>query len=112
MKIKTFLLVLVMQMLLALPLVAQEHFTSNELFINDIVAKPLKASTLNAKDGDTINDYQEERQFIDDYLKRINSNFSAGDLRVITDLINEQHFRFKILYKNIIVEDSLKDIKK
>ena len=94
-----------MQMLLALPLVAQEHFTSNELFINDIVAKPLKASTLNAKDGDTINDYQEERQFIDDYLKRINSNFSAGDLRVITDLINEQHFRFKILYKNIIVED-------
>ena len=94
-----------MQMLLALPLVAQEHFTSNELFINDIVVKPLKASTLNAKDGDTINDYQEERQFIDDYLKRINPNFSAGDLRVITDLINEQHFRFKILYKNIIVED-------
>ena len=56
----------------------------------------------NAKSGDTQDDYQQERQIIDDYLKRINPNFSAGDLRVITDLINEQHFRFKILYKNII----------
>ena len=99
MKTKKFLLLLVMQILVALPLVAQE------LFINDIVAKPLKVSTLNAKDGDTINDYQAERQFIDDYLKRINPNFSAGELKVTTDLIEEQHFRFKILYKNIIVED-------
>ena len=113
MKTKKFLLLLVMQMLLALPLVAQEDFIeleqelfmNSELFINDIVAKPLKVSTLNAKDGDTINDYQAERQFIDDYLKRINPNFSAGELKVTTDLIEEQHFRFKILYKNIIVED-------
>ena len=71
MKTKKFLLLLVMQILVALPLVAQE------LFINDIVAKPLKASTLNAKDCDTINDYQAERQLIDNYLKRINPNFSA-----------------------------------
>ena len=59
----------------------------------------------NAKSGDIQNDYQQERQIIDDYLKQINPNFSAGELRVITDLIEEQHFRFKILYKNIIVED-------
>ena len=90
MKIEKFLLILVMQMLLVLPLVAQG------LFINDIVAKPLKASMLDAKDGDTINDYQEERQLIDNYLKQINPNFSAGKLRVITDLIEEQHFRFGI----------------
>ena len=77
MKIEKFLLILVMQMLLVLPLVAQG------LFVNDIVAKPLKASMLDAKDGDTINDYQEERQFIDNYLKQINPNFSAGKLRVI-----------------------------
>ena len=99
MKTKVLFFILVMQMLVALPVVAQE------LFINDIVAKPLKASMLDAKDGDTINDYQEERQLIDNYLKQINPNFSAGKLRVITDLIEEQHFRFGILYKNIVVED-------
>ncbi|MBR4153852.1 MAG: hypothetical protein IKT96_00700, partial [Paludibacteraceae bacterium] len=71
MKIEKFLLILVMQMLCVLPLVAQG------LFINDIVVKP---SALNIKDGDIINDYQEERQLIDDYLKQINPNFSAGDV--------------------------------
>ena len=114
MKTKKFLLLVVMQILVVLPLVAQELYTElereifgepSELFINDIVAKPLKVSTLNAKDGDTINDYQVERQLIDNYLKQINTNFSAGELKVTTDLIEEQHFRFKILYKNIIVED-------
>ena len=87
-----------MQMLLVLPLVAQE------LFINDIVAKPLKASTLNAKDGDTINDYQEEHQLIDDYLKQINPNFSAGSVKVIVDLINQEHYRCNVFYKQIPVD--------
>ena len=99
MKTKKFLLLLVMQILVVLPSFSQE------LFIRDVIAKPLEMVSPNAKSGDTQDDYQVERQFIDDYLKRINPNFSAGDLRVITDLINEQHFRFKILYKNIIVED-------
>ena len=99
MKTKKFLLLLVMQILVVLPLFSQE------LFIRDVIAKPLEMVSPNAKSGDTQNDYQQERQIIDDYLKRINPNFLAGDLRVITDLINEQHFRFKILYKNIIVED-------
>ena len=99
MKTKKFLLLLVMQILVVLPLFSQE------LFIRDEIAKPLEMVSPNAKSGDTQNDYQQERQIIYDYLKRINPNFSAGDLRVITDLINEQHFRFKILYKNIIVED-------
>ena len=99
MKIKKFLLLLVMQMLLVLPSFSQE------LFIRDVIAKPSEMVSPNAKSGDTQDDYQQERQIIDDYLKRVNPNFSAGDLRVITDLINEQHFRFKILYKNIIVED-------
>ncbi len=112
MKTKKFLLLLVMQMLLALPLVAQEDFIeleqelfmNSEFFINDIVAKPIKASTLNAKDGDTINDYQVERQFIDNYMKQINPNFSAGNLRVLTDLINDQHLVFDVIYKQIPVD--------
>ena len=99
MKTKKFLLLLVKQILVVLPLFSQE------LFIRDVIAKPLEMVSPNPKSGDTQNDYQQERQIIDDYLKRINPNFLAGDLRVITDLINEQHFRFKILYKNIIVED-------
>jgi hypothetical protein len=113
MKIKKFLLLVVMQILVALPLVAQELYTEleremfgepSELFINDIVAKPIKASTLNARDGDSINDYQVERQFIDDYLKQINPNFSAGNLRVLTDLINDQHLVFDVIYKQIPVD--------
>ena len=98
MKTKQISLILVMQMLFALPVVAQG------LFINDIVAKPLKASTLDAKDGDTINDYLEERQFIDDYLKQINSGFSAGKLKVITGLVNDKHLRFEVIYKQIPVD--------
>ena len=99
MKTKKFLLLLVMQILVVLPLFSQE------LFIRDVIAKPLEMVSPNAKSGDTQNDYQQERQIIDDYLKRINPNFFAGELKVTNDLIEEQHFRFKILYKNIIVED-------
>ena len=98
MKIKRFLFVLVVEMLLALSLVAQE------LFINDIVAKPLKASALNAKCGDTINDYQEERQLVDNYLKQINPNFSTGKLRVIVAITPEEHLRFEVIYKQIPVD--------
>ena len=95
MKMKQFLLIFVMQMLCVLPLVAQG------LFINDIVVKP---SALNIKDGDIINDYQEERQLIDDYLKQINSGFSAGKLKVITGLVNDKHLRFEVIYKQIPVD--------
>ena len=98
MKTKVLFFILVMQMLVALPVVAQE------LFINDIVAKPLKASTLDAKDGDTINDYQEERQLIDNYLKQINPNFSVGKLRVIVAITPEEHLRFEVIYKKIPVD--------
>ena len=112
MKTKKFLLFLVMQMLLALPIVAQEDFIEqeqelfmdSEFFINDIVAKPLKASALNAKCGDIINDYQAERQFIDDYLKRINPNFSAGDLIVHVGLTQKKNFLFEVMYKEILVD--------
>ena len=92
------LLILVMQILLVLPSFSQE------LFIRDVIAKPSKMVSPNAKSGDTQNDYQQERQIIDDYLKQINPNFSAGELCVITDLVNEQHFRFDILYKNVIID--------
>ena len=113
MKTKKFLLLVVMQILVVLPLVAQELYTElereifgepSELFINDIVAKPIKASTLNAKDGDTINDYQVERQFIDNYMKQINPNFSAGNLRVIVAITPEEHLRFEVIYKQIPVD--------
>ena len=95
MKIEKFLLILVMQMLCVLPLVAQG------LFINDIVVKP---SALNIKDGDIINDYQEERQLIDDYLKQINPNFSAGDVKVSVAITPEEHLKFDIIYKQIPVD--------
>ena len=98
MKTKKFLLLVVMQILVVLPLIAQKHF------INDIVAKPLKASTLNAKDGDVINGYQQERQLIDDYLKQINPNFSAGEVKVIVDLIDKEHYRCNVFYKQIPVD--------
>ena len=98
MKSKNLFLILVMQMLLVLPLIAQEHF------INDIVAKPIKASTLNARDGDSINDYQAERQFIDDYLKQINPNFSTGKLTVRIGLTQKKNFLFEVLYRGIIVD--------
>ena len=112
MKTKKFLLFLVMQMLLALPIVAQEDFIEqeqelfmdSEFFINDIVAKPLKASALNAKGGDTINDYQEERQLVDNYLKQINPNFSAGDLIVHVGLSQKKNFLFEVMYKEILVD--------
>ena len=99
-----------MQMLVALPIVAQEDFIEqeqelfmdSEFFINDIVAKPLKASALDAKGGDAINDYQVERQFIDNYMKQINPNFSAGKLSVIVDLINEKHYRCNVFYKQTL----------
>ncbi len=113
MKIKKFLLLVVMQILVVLPLVAQELYTEleremfgepSELFINDIVAKPIKASTLNARDGDSINDYQVERQFIDNYMKQINPNFSAGDLNVSIAITPEEHLKFDIIYKQIPVD--------
>ena len=98
MKTKVLFFILVMQMLFALPVVAQR------LFINDIVAKPLKTSMLDAKDGDTINDYQEERQLIDNYLKQINPNFSAGDLIVHIGLTQKKDFLFEVMYKEILVD--------
>ena len=113
MKTKKFLLLVVMQILVVLPLVAQELYTEleremfgepSELFINDIVAKPIKASTLNARDGDSINAYQAERQFIDDYLKQINPNFSAGELKVHISLSQKKSFLFEVLYKDVIVD--------
>ena len=112
MKTKVLFFILVMQMLVALPIVAQELFTEqeqelfmdSEFFINDIVSKPLKASALNAKGGDTINDYQEERQLIDNYLKQINPNFSAGDLIVHIGLTQKKDFLFEVMYKEILVD--------
>ena len=98
MKNKSLLLILVMQILLVLPT------SSQELFIRDVVTKPSKMVSPKAKSSDTTNDYQQEREIIDNYLKQINPNFSANNLRVITDLINKQHFRFNIYYNNIIID--------
>ena len=77
---------------------------SQELFIRDVIAKPSEMMSPNAKSGDTQNTYTQEQQIIDDYLKQINPNFSANNLRVITDLINKQHFRFDIYYDNVIID--------
>ncbi len=98
MKRKSLFLLLAMQILFVLPSFSQE------LFIRDVIAKPSKMVSSNAKSGDTQNEYQQERQIIDDYLKQINPNFLTGELCVITDLINKQHFRFDIFYKNVIVD--------
>ncbi len=98
MKRTSLLLVLVMQILLVLPSFSQE------LFIRDVIAKPSEMVSPNAKSGDIQNDYQQERQIIDDYLKQINPNFSTGNLKIIIDSRNVKHFRFDILYNNIIVD--------
>ena len=92
------LLILVMQILLVLPSFSQE------LFIRDVIAKPSRIVSPNAKSGDTQNDYQQERQIIDDYLKQINPNFSAGELKVIVGLTKKEHYRFEVLYKGILVD--------
>lgn len=77
MKKANLLLILAIQILFVLPSFSQE------LFIRDVIAKPSKMVSPNAKSGDAQNDYQQERQIIDDYLKQINSNFSTGELSVI-----------------------------
>lgn len=100
MKKANLLLILAIQILFVLPSFSQE------LFIRDVIAKPSKMVSPNAKSGDAQNDYQQERQIIDDYLKQINSNFSTGELSVITDLIDKQHFKFDIIYKNVIVDEN------
>ena len=86
MKKTNLLLILAIQMLLVLPTFSQEFF------IRDVIAKPSKMVSPNAKSGDTQNDYQQERQIIDEYLKQINSNFSAGDIKIIIDSRNVKHF--------------------
>ena len=98
MKKKNLLLILAIQILFVLPSFSQE------LFIRDVIAKPSKMVSPNAKSGDTQNDYQQERQIIDDYLKQINPNFSAGELRVIVGLTKKEHYRFEVLYKGILVD--------
>ena len=98
MKRKSLFLLLAMQILFVLPSFSQE------LFIRDVIAKPSKMVSPNAKSGDTQNDYQQERQLIDDYLKQINPNFSAGELRVIVGLTKKEHYRFEVLYKGILVD--------
>ena len=97
MKTKKLLFLLVMQILIALPSFSQE------LFIRDVIAKPSKMVSSNAKSGETTNDYQQERQIIDDYLKQINPNFSAGNLKIIVDSRNVKHFRFDVVYNNIVI---------
>ena len=69
MKTKSLLLFWVMQILLILPSFAQE------LFIRDVIAKSSEMISPNAKSGDIQNDYQQEQQIIDNYLKQINPNF-------------------------------------
>ncbi|MEE1090233.1 MAG: M4 family metallopeptidase, partial [Paludibacteraceae bacterium] len=98
MKTTKFLLLVVMQILFVLPSFSQE------LFIRDVIAKPSKMVSPNAKSGDTTNNYQQERQIIDNYLKQINPNFSAGDMRVIVGLTKKEHYRFEVLYKEILVD--------
>ena len=57
-----------------------------------------------AKSGDITNNYQQEREIIDNYLKQINSNFSAGNMKVIVGLTQKEHYRFEVLYKGILVD--------
>ena len=99
MKKKNLLLILAIQILFVLPSFSQE------LFIRDVIAKPSKIVSPNAKSGDTQNDYQQELQIIDDYLKQINPNFSAGNLKTIIDSRNVMHFRFDVVYNGIVVDN-------
>ena len=98
MKNNSLLLILVMQILLILPSFAQE------LFIRDVIAKSSEMISPNAKSGDIQNDYQQEQQIIDNYLKQINPNFSADNLIVHIGLTQKKHFLFDVLYKGILVD--------
>ena len=73
MKKANLLLILAIQILFVLPSFSQE------LFIRDVIAKPSKMVSPNAKSGDTQNDYQQERQIIDDYLKQMKQEQMAED---------------------------------
>ena len=66
-----------------------------EDFIREEVANPYGVVELNE---------EQARKIMDDYLDGINVNFSTGELKVIEDLIELNHFRFEVYYKKVWVD--------
>ena len=50
---------------------------------------------------------EQAREIVEDYLDGINVNFSTGELKVIEDLIELNHFRFEVYYKKVWVDNSI-----
>ena len=66
-----------------------------EDFINEEVTNPFGVVELNE---------EQARKIMEDYLDGINVNFSTGELKVIEDLIEFNHFRFEVYYKKVWVD--------
>lgn len=66
-----------------------------EEFINEEVTNPFGVVELNE---------EQARKIMDDYLDGINVNFSTGEVKVIEDLIELNHFRFEVYYKKVWVD--------
>ena len=66
-----------------------------EEFINEEVANPFGVVELSE---------EQARKIMDDYLDGINVNFSTGEVKVIEDLIELNHFRFEVYYKKVWVD--------
>ena len=66
-----------------------------EEFINEEVANPFGVVELSE---------EQARKIVEDYLDGINVNFSTGELKVIEDLIELNHFRFEVYYKKVWVD--------
>ena len=66
-----------------------------EDFINEEVTNPFGVVELNE---------EQARKIVEDYLDGINVNFSTGEVKVIEDLIELNHFRFEVYYKKVWVD--------
>ena len=96
---KMFLLLF---MLIAVAFVSCEKMYEDEPYepmadevIREEIANPFGVVELNE---------EQARKIMDDYLDGINVNFSTGELKVIEDLIELNHFRFEVYYKKVWVD--------
>ena len=89
-------------MLMAVAFVSCEKMYEDEPYepmadevIREEIANPFGVVELNE---------EQARKIMEDYLDGINVNFSTGELKVIEDLIELNHFRFEVYYKKVWVD--------
>ena len=89
-------------MLMAVAFVSCEKMYEDEPYepmadevIREEIANPFGVVELNE---------EQARKIMEDYLDGINVNFSTGEVKVIEDLIELNHFRFEVYYKKVWVD--------